>query len=187
MLVKVIAELLGEQVRATDGPFGVVEDVYFDRDCWQLSYLLIASQASRALVSVAGLEDAAPSRRRLSLAVSRAQLAAGAGAWPMSGAVQWLDDMRACSVREALGWPVVGEDAPAGELSDLLVDARTWTVDYLVANVANGFGRRQVILPPDWLKPLDPCERAVRVRATRAQITAAPVFGASLLRARAKG
>ena len=187
MLVKVIADLLGDQVRATDGPFGVVEDVYFDRDCWQLCYLLIASRESRSLVSVAGLEDAAPSRGRLSVAVSRAQLAAGAGAWPMNGAVRWLDDMRACSVREALGWPLVGDDAPAGELSDMLVDQRTWAVDYLVANVANGFGRRQVILPLDWVRPLDPSEPAVRVRATRAQIAAAPAFGPSLLRARGRG
>ena len=184
MLVKAMSELVGDEILATDGRCGVLEDFYFDRDCWQLCYLLVAAGATRALVSIACVEAAAPARGRVSLALSSAQLRAGA--WPMSEAAQWLDDIRVCSARHTLGWRVLAEDGPAGEICDLLVDRVTWSIDYVVAQTDDAYGRRQLIMPLDWADPLDPPAREVRMRRTRAQLAAAPVLErASSLPARA--
>jgi hypothetical protein len=176
MLFKAHGELLGNEVLARDGRFGALENIYFDRDCWQVCYLMVAAGATRVLVSVGCIEAAAPARGRVSLTPSREQLIAGVGAWPIELAAQWLDDIRVCSVREARGWRIVAEDGPAGQVADLLVDVAVWSIDYLVATTGDAFGPREVLVPLDWADPLDPREAMVRMRRTRAQLSSAPPF-----------
>lgn len=186
MLLRVVDELLGDEVLASDGRFGTLEDVYFDRQCWQVCYLLIATGARRMLVSTACVAAAAPARQRVTLGMSRAQLGAGAGAWPMDAAVQWLGDMRVRSARGAVGRRIVAEDGSAGEVADLLVDPASWAIDYLVAATLDAFGPRHVLLPLDWTEPLEPFGATLRLRRTRAQLSSAPEM-ASLLPSRVRG
>jgi hypothetical protein len=186
MLVKIVHEMLGDEVLASDGRFGTLEDVFFDRQCWQVSYLLIAAGARRALVSSACVSAAAPARQRISLGMSLAQLGAGAGAWPLEAAVQWLGDMRVCSARGAVGRRILAEDGWAGRVADLLVDPASWTIDYLVAATVDAFGARHLLLPLDWTEPLQPLDAGLRMRRTRAQLSSAPEM-ASSLRANVKG
>lgn len=185
MLVRVVYELLGDEVLASDGCFGTLEDIFFDRQCWQVSYLLVAAGARRTLVSTACVAGAAPARQRITLGVSLAQLGAGAGVWPMDAAVQWLGDMRVCSARGAVGRRILAQDGSAGELADLLVDPARWTIDYLVAATVDAFGPRHLLLPLDWTDPLQ-ADAALRLRRTRAQLSSAPEM-ASLLPAYVKG
>jgi hypothetical protein len=186
MLAKAVDDLLGDEVFATDGSFGVLQDFYFDRDCWRLCYLLIARGPLRALVSMACVESASPARGHIGLSLTREQLRAGG--WRIGASVPWLDEIRVCSGRYFLGWRVYGEDGPSGEVADLLIDRATWSIDYLVANITDAFGRRQVVLPLDWAEPLDPAEVAVRMRRTRAQLSSAPAINAvNLLRVRGSG
>jgi hypothetical protein len=187
MLVRVVEELLGDEVLASDGRLGTLEDVYFDPRCWQVRYLLVGAGARRALVSAACVACAAPARQRVTLSMSRAQLDAGAGAWPMDSAVQWLGDMRACSARGALGWRILAADgSAAGGVADLLVDPASWAIDYLVAATLDAFGPRQLLLPLDWVDAREPFDGALRMRRTRAQLSSAPEM-ASLLPAKARG
>lgn len=174
MLMHTVGELLGNEVHAKDGRFGVLEDVYFDRDCWDLCYLAIIEGDKRSLVSSACIEPESAPEDRMRLALSRAQLAGGAGAWPMDEAVRWLDDIRVCSARRAVGWRVLAEDGPVGVLADLLIERRTWSILYLSANPSEGFGSRQVRLSLDWAEPLDASEATVRMRRTRAQLGSSP-------------
>ena len=183
--MKAMCELLGDEVLARDGRYGVVEDMYFDCDCWQLCYFVIASGAAQALVPVGCVEAAATERGRISLALTREQLGAAGGAWPMDAAASWLGDIRVCSARAALGWRIDAEDGRAGEVADLLVDRSSWSIDYVVANLAGPLGSRQVVLPLDWANPVDPLAAALQMRRTRAQLCSAPAMSAaSLLRAR---
>jgi hypothetical protein len=174
MLLKALNDLVGNEVVTTDGRCGVLEDVYFDRECWQLCYLLVADGAARTLVSAACVEAAVPGRGRVALNLSPEQIRGEAGAWRVGAALPWLHGQRVCSARELVGWRVAAEDGPAGELADLLLDPDTWTIDYVVALVRGAPGARYIALPLDWMDPLDPLERAVRMRCTRAQLTAAP-------------
>lgn len=187
MLLKAINELLGDEVLASDGRVGTLENIYFDGDCWQACYLVVGVGTARVLVSVACVQVAAPARQRLTLSISRAQLGAGAGAWPMAAA-RWRNDVRICSVRRAAGRRIVAEDGPAGEVADLLLDPATWSIDYIVAAMTDGFGKSHVVLPRDWVEPLDPFEDVVHLRCTRAQLASAPRTSLSSPRpAKAKG
>lgn len=188
MLVKALGELLGSGVQAQDGPYGALEDLYFDHDCWQVCDLVVAAGGRRTLLSVACVEtDSAPADR-LRLVLSRAHLVAEAGAWPMDDAVRWLDDIRVCSARHALGWHVLAEDGPIGVLADLLVERHSWSIPYLLANVSEEFGLPQIALSLDWAEPLDPREGTVRLRRTRAQLRHSPAAQLPSLRlVRAKG
>jgi sporulation protein YlmC with PRC-barrel domain len=174
MLMKAMDQLLGDEVVARDGHIGTVEDIYFDGDCWQVSYLLVAVDEARVLVPVACVMAAAPARNRVSLALSREQVGLGAGAWPMDAAVHWLNDARICSAREAVGLRIVAEDGPAGRVTDLLVDEETWSIDYIVASAGDAFASRQVLVPLDWVDAMDPRQAMLRMRRTRAQLCSAP-------------
>ena len=174
MLLKAMSDLLGGEVIAKDGRCGALEDLYFDRDCWRLCYLLIGSGASHTLVSIGGVEAATPAREPLTLALSHAQLRAQAGAWPAQAAAQWLDELRVCSARQTVGWSVAAEDGPAGEVADLLLDPDTWSIDYVVARMSGDGSRKHLALPLDWAEPLDPRERMLRMRCTRTQLASAP-------------
>lgn len=186
MLVRAVGELLGREVRAKDGRVGVLEDVYFDRDCWDLCYLLIAAGERRALVCSQSIEFDSPAQHAIYLSISRAQIESGAGAWAMDDAVTWLEDIRVCGARQAIGWRVLAEDAPMGVVSDLFIERRTWSIVYLVVKSGPSFGERHFPVAIEWADPLDPLEATVRVRRTRAQLCFPPsaVNGTIRLRAR---
>jgi hypothetical protein len=173
MLLQVVEELLGDEVLGRDGRIGALEDLYFDGGCWQVSYLLVAAHGVRTLVSAACVTAAAPARGRVNLALSREQLGSGAGVWPIHAA-GWLDASRICSARKAVGFRIIAEDGPAGRIADLLVDEATWSIHYIVANRRDAFGSRRVLLPPDWVDPMDPRQAELRIRCTRAQLRSAP-------------
>jgi hypothetical protein len=185
MLMKAMCELLGDEVLARDGRYGVLEDMYFDCDCWQLCYFTVSCGATQSVVPVGCVETAATARGRISLGLTREQLDGAGGAWPMADAASWLGDIRVCSARSALGWRIEAEDGPAGVVADLLVDRSTWSIDYVVVNITRPLGAMQVVLPLEWADPVDPAASALRMRRTRAQMCSAPAMSpASLLRAR---
>lgn len=185
MLVRAVGELLGREVRAKDGRVGVLEDVYFDCDCWELCYLLIAAANRRTLMSSASIELDSPAQHALFLSISRPQIESGADCWPMDDAVSWLDDIRVCSARQAVGWRVLAEDGLMGVVSDLFIERRTWSILYLVVKSSTVFGERHLPVALEWAEPLDPLEATVRMRRTRAQLSFPPaVNGTIRLRAR---
>lgn len=169
--MKVLEELCGGDVVASDGVFGVLEDLHFDRVSWDTCYLQIAVGAHVVFVAPAEIA-AAPARRRVYSPLSRQQL--GARAWPPAVAAHWLRHLRVCSGRRAIGWPIVADDGAAGELADLLLDTGTWSIRYALANVDDALGARQVVLPLAWADTAEPLQAEVRMRRTRAQLASAP-------------
>jgi hypothetical protein len=164
MLVKIMAELLGSEVLAQDGRYGVLDDVYFDRDAWQLCYLVVSTSAARMLVPAGCVAAMVPARHRLTLGSTRAQLAAHPGTWSMAAAAEWLPEIRVCRARDIAGWPVVGDDGPAGEMVDLLLDPASGSLEYALALLADGFGARHIALPLAWADALEPRDGIVRMR-----------------------
>lgn len=171
MLMKVLGELCGGDVLASDGRFGVLENLYFDRDSLDTCYLQIAVGRNRVLVCPADVA-AVPARRGVSSPMSGKQL--GARAWSTAVAAHWLRHIRVCSARRTIGWPIVADDGAAGEIADLLLDATTWSIDYVLANVDDAFGARQVVMSLAWADTVEPPQAVVRMRRTRAQLAGAP-------------
>lgn len=185
MLVRAVGELLGREVRAKDGRVGILEDVYFDHDCWELCYLLIAAGERRALLCSTSIEFDSSAQHALYLSTSCSEIESGAGCWPMDDAVSWLDDIRVCSARQVVGSRVLAEDGPMGVVSDFFIERRTWSILYLVVKSSSVFGERHFPVALEWAEPFDPLEATVRVRRTRAQLSFPPaVNGTIRLRAR---
>lgn len=179
MFLRAMEDLQGDDVLARDGRIGVLEDIYFDSDSWQVSYLVVATgsapRPSRLLVSVACVAQALPARDRILTELFREQIEFGAGAWPIEAASHWLDRGRVCSGRNVIGFRIEAEDGAAGRLADLLVDEEEWSIGYLIIDVADAAGVRQVLMPLDWVDAIDLERSTVRVFRTREELRNSPV------------
>jgi hypothetical protein len=98
----------------------------------------------------------------------------GAGIWPMEAASTWLKHRQLYSARAVVGLRVEARDGAAGCVADMLVDDEEWTVDYLITDMAPARGRRQVLVPLDWVGPLDVAKGAVYLRRTREELRCSP-------------
>jgi hypothetical protein len=170
-------QLQGDDVLARDGRIGALEDIYFDGASWQVRYLVVATgglRSSRLLVSVACVAQALPARDRILTKLFCKQIEFGAGAWPIEAASHWLDRGRVCSGRSVIGFRIEAEDGAAGRLADLLVDEEEWSIDYLIIDVADAAGVRQILMPLDWVDAIDLQRSTVRVFRTREQLRNSP-------------
>lgn len=171
-------ELCGDEVVAQFGAIGTIDDLYIDSAYWQVRYLEIATAGERQprhmLLSSSCVARVAATRDRLLVNLSRSQVDAGAGIWPMEAAVAWLQHRHLYSARAVVGLRVEARDGAAGCVADILVDDEHWTIDYLIAEMASARGRRQVLVPLDWVGPLDVANGAVYLRRTREQLHCSP-------------
>lgn len=177
MLQMAMKDLRGHEVVSPEGRVGAVEDLYFDGECWQLRYLLVATGPARRgphlLVSAGCVAAAYGARERLVVDLSRAQARNGAGAWPAETARRWLDP-RCCSGLRLLGAAVEAQDGHAGRIVDLLVDDEEWSVHYLIVGLERSRGSRHILVPLDWVRAFDPETITVRVRRTLEQLRRSP-------------
>jgi hypothetical protein len=171
-------ELCGDEVVARFGPIGTIDDLYIDSTYWQVRYLEIAMAGERQprhmLLSSTCVAQAASTRDRVLVNLSRSQIEGGAGIWPMEAASAWLEHRRLYSARAVVGLRVEARDGAAGCVADILVDDEHWTIDYLIADMASPRGRRQVLVPLDWVGPMDVAKGTVYLRRTREQLSCSP-------------
>lgn len=176
-MFRMLLELCGLEIAALDGRLGELDDVYVDGDCWQVRYLVLAPDdaldEAQMLLST-GCVRRVRRQGPIRVELSRTQLAAGAGAWPVDAAAAWLDRGRVWSGCDLVGFRVEAEDGMAGRLADLLVDDEEWSVDYLVMEAAEAGGSHRLLLPLDWVDAFDRPRRSVRVRRTREELDKSP-------------
>ena len=172
MLQRMMRNLRGAAVLGRDGALGALDDLYFDGHCWQVRYVVVATDGAphgtRLLVSVACLARAAM-RDRVHVELSRAQIGTGAGAWPLHAAGRWLDRKRICSGRDMIGFRIEALDGSAGRLADLLVDEEAWSIEYMMVD-SGKTAARELLVPLDWVSGMDSERRAMRVQRTREQL-----------------
>jgi hypothetical protein len=177
MFQQAMKDLRGDAVLAPDGRIGALDDIYFDGDCWQVRYLVVATGAGlrepHVLISVACVAGTAPAHDGVLVGLSRTQLELGAGIWPLDAAARWLDRARVCSGRTLVGFRVQAEDGAAGRVADLLVDDEEWSIHYMIVDTG---GAKQVLMPLDWVCAIDPERRAVRMCRTREELSDAPAL-----------
>lgn len=84
------------------------------------------------------------------------------------------DESHLRSVREVTGFHIEGLDGEIGRIRDFVIDDRTWTIRYLVAD-ANAWWRGQsVLLAPHWIEHINFNEGIVRMNMPRRIIQASP-------------
>ena len=89
---------------------------------------------------------------------------------------QMSGDPHLQSVRELHGYAMHAVDGDIGELVDLLVATRTWTIKYLIVNAGHWFASRKVVIDAAWIRHIDWAGRKISVTLNREDIRLAPVF-----------
>src|SRR5206468_9733414 len=71
-------ELIGDAIAATDGPIGVVDEIYFDDQRWGVRYFVVNTggwlAGRKVLISPVSIDSARSSEKALSVALSRKQI-----------------------------------------------------------------------------------------------------------------
>jgi sporulation protein YlmC with PRC-barrel domain len=173
MRLKSLKELLGSDVLVQEERIGALYDVYLDRDSNLVRYLVVATAPRGHLLVTAGIAMH-EGRAGVRLALSRAQLECGAGAWPLHAANAWLQHWRVCRGTELLNYRAEAQDGSAGRLLDILIDDEAWSVDYVVVDARPEGGAGKVLVPLQWVASIDVARGALRVRRTRAELAESP-------------
>jgi sporulation protein YlmC with PRC-barrel domain len=149
------------RVRASDGDVGRVHDLYVDDRCWTVRYLVVHTgrwlPGRRVLVTPASVLGTDRRRRRLDVALTRAQILGSPGVdtdRPVSRQheVAWHEyygipfywthdavlqpetggDQHLRSVRAIAGYTVRSGDRAVGHVADVVLEAGSWAATGLV-------------------------------------------------------
>lgn len=80
---------------------------------------------------------------------------------------------------EVIGNAIAAHDGDIGHIEDLLVEADTWAIRYVVVDTRNWWPGKKVLLAPEWISTIDWTDSKARVDLDRSAIWSAPEYDAS--------
>lgn len=83
-------------------------------------------------------------------------------------------DSKLLSMTEVSRYHVHAADGGIGHVENLLLDAPSWSIRYLVVNTSNWWVGKHVLISPYAIKKIDWSDRSIRVDITRAKVKASP-------------
>jgi uncharacterized protein YrrD len=168
MLHRAIQDLHNDDIVATDGPLGAMEDFYFDDRRWAVRYLLLNTGAAlagpRVLIAAASVRREQITRDTIPVALTRDQMSKASGTE--------CNDLR--SGREMVGYSVSARDGTVGRVEDFLVDDEDWSIVDLVVDTRDWLSGKQVLVSPDAVDSIDRDRRVVQIRLAREEIKRSP-------------
>ena len=87
---------------------------------------------------------------------------------------KWDSHLR--SIKEVEGYNIHTADGDIGHISDFILDGGTWAIRYLVADTANLWPGKHVLLSPHWIVQVSWADREVDTDLTRETIKQAPEY-----------
>ena len=177
-----ITNLRGDQVLARDGRIGSLDDVYFDDERWVVRYLVLDAGGSlagrRVVISPASVETSLSSAKKLRLALTRSQIESTPparsdrpGSWGYEiahASYHGVPHLR--SGAELIGYDIEARDGAIGEVEDLIIDDKSWTVRDIVVDTLKWWPGGQVRVHPAYVERIDRSRRRVHLRLTRDQV-----------------
>lgn len=154
--------LIGFQLSHSGGQAGYLKDIYFDDQTWAIRYFVVATSDRRVcrqvlvapekfvgvneatqtlLVSLSREEiESCPPSNSARPVCKQYELQSGASGWagPRSANSGTRADPHLRSMGAILGYQLQSHRQEIGQLQDLLVDANSWNIPYLVAAAAEG-------------------------------------------------
>ena len=82
--------------------------------------------------------------------------------------------LRSCS--EVARYHIHASDGEIGHVDGFLVDARSWSIRYLVVNTSNWWIGHKMLVSPEWIKDVSWAAGTVNVDLTRAAVQSAPPY-----------
>jgi hypothetical protein len=200
-------ELVRSTISGSDGDIGRVDALYFDDAQWTVHYLVVDARSwlagRRVLISPASVRRSEWDRRRLPVALTRAQVRASPEVdtrRPISRRLEAAfseyygiplpvrrpaavgahaeggaeEDPRLHSTEEILGRQVRATDGPVGHVADLLVEDLTWRIRYLDIDLRDRRPGSRVLIAPEWIDDVGWPDSAVSVTLPGETIRSAP-------------
>ena len=84
------------------------------------------------------------------------------------------------SSTEVLGYHIHALDGELGHVSDVLVEADSWAIRYLVVSTSNWWLGHEVLVPPQWIVGVSWEDRIVDLNVSREKIQGAPRFESTM-------
>jgi uncharacterized protein YrrD len=180
------------QVAATDARVGLVEDVYFDSDSWDVRYLVVEKGMllwrRSYLIPALAVAAVEPNERRLRLRLSKEQVAqcsqSGVGQtlsrragcpWTRKASAA-ADGQRLRSARRLIGHRVQAVDGAVGRVGDVLVDAQPVSVPRIVVASRKWLPGRKVTVPTKHVQGINGANRRVFLDISRRAVRNSPTY-----------
>jgi sporulation protein YlmC with PRC-barrel domain len=180
------------QVAASDARVGLVEDLYFDAEDWDIRYLVVEKGVllwrRSYVVPALALVSAEPHERRLQLRLSKEQvdrcsqtdvgqaLSRRARHKRQRTASQVAGNSRLRSAKQLIGHRVQAIDGAIGHVADVLVDAEPRRVPRLVVATGKWPPSRQVTVPTEFVQGINGANRRVFLDISRKAVRSAPKY-----------
>ena len=159
--------LRGRRITGSDGPIGVLNDVYFDAARWRVRYLALEpaapARAARLIVPAASAHIEGISEEELIVGLSRSAIPPDA-----------RPERHLLSAREAASLRIQTADGPAASIEDVLVGIDWSIAGFLVAVRHWVLPGSPVELAPGAVERLDRERRLLCVRLTHQEIQRLP-------------
>lgn len=177
MTLRSAKELLGYKVTALEEKAGYIDDIYFDDKIWVIRHFVI------------DLDDLIPGRK---IVIPPEML--GQPDWETEQVPAKLtldqilqtpaynpavDNTHLRSLADMIDYKIQASDGEGGHLTDFVLDARFWTVRYLVVTPRTFWPDKQVSLIPQWVKAIDQPASQVWVTLSRSTIESCPEYFSS--------
>jgi hypothetical protein len=208
--------LTGIKIKAEDGVFGKIADIFFDDRIWNVQYV-VANTGSwlpgrKALLPRAVLKQFDESGNAFEVGLTKQEIQNSppiAADEPVSRQYEtsllnyfkllpyWGPEVPAASYepdvsdghsgppsgdpalrscREVFGYGIDAADGDIGQMSDFIVDDRTWVLRYAVVDTRKWLPGRTVLVAIPWIDSVSWSHSTVQIDLTRDQIKDSPEF-----------
>jgi sporulation protein YlmC with PRC-barrel domain len=207
-----LSELCGYVMHGADADVGQVEDIYFDDRHWVVRHLMVDSRhwlgGRRVLIPPAAVQKVDDARRRLEVALTRAQVEHSPpidAAKPVSrqhhadlysyfgfpyawtGTAMRRDrlagvgggDPHLRSARGVRGYHVRAVNGDVGSAEDFLIEVPSWAIRYVVVRLGHGRGGGLALVSPEWVTRVSWEGRLFDVDLSAEALRGAPEYDAS--------
>jgi hypothetical protein len=173
----------GYNVDASDGPVGTVVDSGLDDEEWLIRGVVIDTRAwirgRDVLVPVRAVRRLDPEQQKVTLAISRDVVDSSPTFEPagtLSGVPATAPSARLRSAREVIGYHISARDETFGHLEDLLFDAETWDIRYLLIDTKNWWPGPPVLVGSSWVDFIDSRDKMLVMDTPAEQIKSSPPY-----------
>ena len=171
MLYHAMKQIRGDNIFARDGAIGAVDDLHFDDRRWAVRYLVVDTgtwlRGHKVLITPASVLPVQPRADAIKVDLTRQQVENAPG-------VEGAQKPHLRSSRDLVGYAIRAVDGEAGEVDDLVVDDKTWTITDVVVDTHRWLPGKKVLVPPSAVETIDLERRQVDLRLTQAEIEQSP-------------
>src|SRR5262245_29832536 len=184
-MLRYVTALRGDVILASDGDMGLVVDLYFDDERWNVRYLVVDTghvmPERRVLIAPGAVEPGQPTDKLIRVRLTRNEVEhspEAKTALPVALQFDLPQQRRAAadphlrSSEMLIGFQVQALDGAAGHLRDFVVDDTAWSVERLVIDTG-WFGSR-VLVSPASVRDIDWPLRRVHVAIEREAVRQSP-------------